>query len=494
MKPALLEGYNITAEGTHKLFNLPGSFDTINPEAVAWADKNAAKLVTRVSEGTQRMIQIYVRNSVDVGMGHIQIAKYLRTMRDTLGLNERQGTALLNYEQKLIKQGYSAAKVHTLTQTYANTLFNDRVKTIARTESAFANSEGYLGTLEQQKYYEEVEHVVSDGACEICAPMAGNRYPLKSAHGHIPVHPNCRCGWTVVIPKHPKTKIQPAGEDKLSSISPSRNISAASLQKELKRNLRVFDKFSTTESAQATKAKIADNLAFMLHDNPDFLKYAADPRWGGWGTNLDGLKKCAKDLISQWAGTSGDSNIKSVALQLAAKKEFGLTNVVANHFDTYALRQGEKLFNTYEKGLRAFVRAQYNATQTFLKANNIEYITAYRGMKFDHSNFPKSFKWGDFDEVEVFRGKAQLQPMSSFSYDSSVAQGFAYDERIIILEARVPANRILSTAQTGFGCKDEAELVVLGGEDTFGIITGNSLSVPLRDDQVVQHFIKLSSE
>lgn len=58
-----------------------------------------------------------------------------------------------------------------------------------------------------------------------------------------------------------------------------------------------------------------------------------------------------------------------------------------------------------------------------------------------------------------------LQPLSSWSIQSSVAKGFQEHGNGVplLLEADIPAERIFSTCLTGNGCYEEAEIVVFGG-------------------------------
>lgn len=60
-----------------------------------------------------------------------------------------------------------------------------------------------------------------------------------------------------------------------------------------------------------------------------------------------------------------------------------------------------------------------------------------------------------------------LQPLSSFSANDRVADALFSrgGEYQLFVSARVPVSRILSTAQTGFGAKHEAEMVVLGAAE-----------------------------
>ena len=116
-------------------------------------------------------------------------------------------------------------------------------------------------------------------------------------------------------------------------------------------------------------------------------------------------------------------------------------------------------------GARVFLREMYNETQSVLKEANIKELTVFRGMHFETKQAA----------VETALIEAKTQPMSSFSAFISVADKFSnaisptsfrvYPESKGVMMARIPADRIISCPRTGFGCLDEAEVVILGGTD-----------------------------
>jgi SPP1 gp7 family putative phage head morphogenesis protein len=71
-----------------------------------------------------------------------------------------------------------------------------RAERISRTEIIRASNEGALQRYESEGFNKS-EFLASPDACEECQPLNGQIYPTKEAHGIIPVHPNCRCTWTV---------------------------------------------------------------------------------------------------------------------------------------------------------------------------------------------------------------------------------------------------------------------------------------------------------
>lgn len=181
-------------------------------------------------------------------------------------------------------------------------------------------------------------------------------------------------------------------------------------------------------------------------------------------------------LISEWANTSNDTSPLSLAMQQSATKEFGL----AGHFDwNYDAAARETLLvptnseNSTVKDLaektkaevdklvsekgdfyRAFLRAQYNATQDYFKAAGIKEVSVYRGMEFSNGTKP------DWAKVQIGGStEIPLRPLSSFAYSLGEAEQFGHT----IISGTVPVERVLSCARTGVGCLNEDEIVVMAG-------------------------------
>lgn len=163
-----------------------------------------------------------------------------------------------------------------------------------------------------------------------------------------------------------------------------------------------------------------------------------------------------KEFIDQWARTSGDSSPESIAMQLAAKEEFKLAKVPLEHLDRQ--RQAEDLLGGSRKSsdgvdysrktLRTFLRAQYEATQEWLKKEGLENVTVARGAVYERGAIADGI------------GTLSLQPLSSFSSRLDVAQGFGTTVHIV----RVPSSAVLSTSRTGAGCLQELEVIIAGGD------------------------------
>ena len=133
-----------------------------------------------------------------------QIAREIEDMG--IGLNRPQTRALIKYGDFLYDQGLKGKAYLKKYDKYYNRLQRDRSEMIARTEVNRSANEGYLESLEGTRY-EEVELSSAADACSLCLDLAGRKYTRSEASGVLPVHPNCRCHWIVVIPKKKNRRV-----------------------------------------------------------------------------------------------------------------------------------------------------------------------------------------------------------------------------------------------------------------------------------------------
>lgn len=169
-------------------------------------------------------------------------------------------------------------------------------------------------------------------------------------------------------------------------------------------------------------------------------------------------KQAIQDRLDQWAVTSGDSNPHSIAMQEAIKQEFGLVDAVTEHMEVSPYKGTPEHFDwdQINKDDRAYSRAEYNNTQAWLKSKGIKEVTVYRGMSVpETSSMPRSDR------------EVTMQPASSWTTSLETAKSFMREQHgtdSVLLRARIPSTRILSTCVTGRGCLTEAEIIVLGGK------------------------------
>jgi hypothetical protein len=236
---------------------------------------------------------------------------------------------------------------------------------------------------------------------------------------------------------------------------------------------------ATSEQRGAVKMKlikdVAARLTTMAKSNPELAEALANPAHNLMRPFTEGqptADRVTDKLISVWMESSSDSYPRAIALQLAAQKEFSelTTGSSTDHFegDKSAWRVAERDLADNEVLFRSFHRAQYDNTQAWLGKNNVKSVTLYRGSLLSASKVKEMIP----GTASTAMADVQTQPVSSFSYDPQVAYDFStghvddsLDHTPTVSVSQVPANRIISTALTGYGCLTEGEFTVLGGVD-----------------------------
>ena len=174
------------------------AFDATNPEAVAWAERNAARLVTGVTDDVRDAIRLFVQRGFEEGIPPARLAALIR---DGIGLTPRDAEAVLNRRAKLLAEGATEAEVDKKTRAYSEKLIRRRALTIARTETMRAANEGQMQLWSQAREAglltgKEKKVWITADPCPICAPLEGETVGLDedfSIGGDPPAHPNCRC-------------------------------------------------------------------------------------------------------------------------------------------------------------------------------------------------------------------------------------------------------------------------------------------------------------
>jgi len=240
-------------------------------------------------------------------------------------------------------------------------------------------------------------------------------------------------------------------------------------------------------NAESIKSKLSYRLAEALRGDPDVKELMGMPV----GDNLhfadtmynpfkyESKTRClVTNHISAWAASSGDHSGLSLMIQDATLKEFKLSartdhfkmsendmgidalkrmcgKYAANFYNpmTHQLNlSGQKAVELLGKVQRKLVREMYNQTQEDLKKQGIDHLYLARGV---HMSLGHRYA----GTLAAFR-KTELQPATSFSSSLYIANQFGATTMMV----KVPRERVLSTFRTGFGCKSESEVVLLGGK------------------------------
>lgn len=176
------------------------AFDNTNVDAQAAALEQGARMITQVSDETERAIRNVVAQSIRDGVPPYEAANNILPL---IGLTSAQAAAVQKYRAQLITNGLSLVNVRDQVEVYADTLLESRADTIARSEIMDALNNG------QQLAWEQAQEdgILSTDAtkewittpdeltCPECEPMDGKTVPLDSEFegGDPPLHPNCRC-------------------------------------------------------------------------------------------------------------------------------------------------------------------------------------------------------------------------------------------------------------------------------------------------------------
>ena len=147
-------------------------FKTTNPKALTAAERQAAELLTAVNIETKQTVRNLIARAYREMLTARDTAKMIR---DVVGLNDRQATALFNYRAGLVEDGREAEQVARMAERYGNRLLRQRADTIAQTEIHRASAtgqhdlwregvrEGYIDPTTARRIW-----IANAGACEWC--------------------------------------------------------------------------------------------------------------------------------------------------------------------------------------------------------------------------------------------------------------------------------------------------------------------------------------
>lgn len=176
----------------------PMAFDAVNPEAIAWAERHAAELVTDITTEARAAIRTIVTDSFGSGMPPSDVAKLIRS---SIGLTERDAAAVMKKQLQDLASGMNSAKATARAERYSAKLLRARATTIARTEGMRAANEGQRQLWEQAKQAgllsgREMKVWITADPCPICAPLEGETVGIDESFSigfDPPAHPRCRC-------------------------------------------------------------------------------------------------------------------------------------------------------------------------------------------------------------------------------------------------------------------------------------------------------------
>lgn len=194
-------------------------------------------------------------------------------------------------------------------------------------------------------------------------------------------------------------------------------------------------------------------------------------------------------FVRQWAQTSNDTDMRSLAIQRDAAELFkrelsewqkqqiaGLAvtreEAIQRRIQMYreSREEAEKIvfefgdFNPLYKSTsqKDILQAMYDSTQKRLESVGLgenDWVTLYRGFSREERIIDaEGISLGKGDPIILRDGNA----LESWSTEWSTARGFVASPHGYVVKASVPRSQILGTCRTGFGCLGEYELVVFG--------------------------------
>lgn len=182
-------------------------FDAKNPRIQKYIEKRIGDRIQGITDQSKIAIQTVISQGMNKGKSVRTIAENIPR---SIGLNDRQAMAVVNYQAGLLDKGIGGKKLDDMTDKYYEKMLDYRTTTIARTESMNAVNQGQLEVWEQaaeQGLYDPEKAVKrwivtpDDRLCEACQDMDQQEVGLDEMFnspefGEIdapPLHPSCRC-------------------------------------------------------------------------------------------------------------------------------------------------------------------------------------------------------------------------------------------------------------------------------------------------------------
>jgi hypothetical protein len=202
-QPAMRAGYVAGAVSGAAALRSEGitfRFNAIDPHAVEYAKRASGLLITEVMDEQKAVVSAVIAQSQT---GALTWQEAAARIKQTIGLTERQATALERYRQEVTAEGRASAQVSRMVEKYRKQLLTARATLIARHETLTATNEGRLqamreairqGGMPMNRTVRKWITAHDERVCPICGPMDGEEVRADSP-------------WSVEIPG---TKSKPA--------------------------------------------------------------------------------------------------------------------------------------------------------------------------------------------------------------------------------------------------------------------------------------------
>lgn len=226
---------------------------------------------------------------------------------------------------------------------------------------------------------------------------------------------------------------------------------------------------------------------------PQLEKMMTNAYFHGEGDGTNNSKPINDSIerhINAWSVSSGDTQMTPIIRQLAIRDEFGISDADTSHFElsknsddkskfrNLVISQATSHYKSNADAFRLITRAEYNATQEYLKHRGISELTVFRGMNGDRVPAIKGTQNGQSRIVNV-----GTQPATSYTLSPEIANNFAKSRKTpATLMTKLPASKVFSIPLSGSGCSDEFEIIALGGKTNAIVRNGIITNIPQKRD------------
>lgn len=201
------------------------TFNKVDPRALAWAQAQAAALVTSASDSTRAAVRKVIADSF---RENLTIPETTARIQSTIGLTEKGAETVTRLQDRVFTEllaggmdpATAGSRAFAQAMQMRTRLLKARAETIARTEVLRANNNGrYLGWTQAaeegyipndaMKKWSSTTASLSGIACERCRPMHGEIVLWTDSFSNgvnmPPAHPNCRCT-ALLVPPQPEQR------------------------------------------------------------------------------------------------------------------------------------------------------------------------------------------------------------------------------------------------------------------------------------------------
>jgi hypothetical protein len=187
------------------------AFDVQNPFANAAARNQTASLITEITEETRSAVQTAIGDGFLANLPPRTLAQQIQPL---VGLTTRDAKAVQNARARLVDDGATEEQADRAAAKYAARLGKARAVSIARTESAFAQSAGTQAAWSQAQAQGVIHPqaqkrwLATAKSCDVCKEELNGQVVLVTgvftAGGvslpHPPAHPGCTCAMVLEQP------------------------------------------------------------------------------------------------------------------------------------------------------------------------------------------------------------------------------------------------------------------------------------------------------